>query len=254
MYINRVVDGSIETINPRRPYTSYNVPISRRDPGPDGVLNNSDDGGRITLYDYSTAVRGAAFDFSKRVNADNTDRFNSVEFTVTKRASNRWMGQISYFAVKNHRWLAGNFRHPNDEFFPLDNQWRWNVKLNGNYNLPHDFLVGGIVELVNGAFGQRTYVFRAIDPSGPPLRQLATVTIPLEPYGSRREPHQTTFNARVAKKVVFSGKSLNFSFDVLNVTNSNAITAVTYVSGPSFGRVNDILPPRSLRAGVTFDF
>jgi len=41
---------------------------------------------------------------------------------------------------------------------------------------------------------------------------------------------------------------------VLNVMNSNAITAVTYVSGPSFGRATDILPPRTLRAGVTFDF
>jgi len=66
-------------------------------------------------------------------------------------------------------------------------------------------------------------------------------------------PHQTTFNARVAKRLNFSRRSLNLSFDVLNVTNSNAITAVTYVSGPSFGRVTDILPPRTLRAGVTFD-
>src|SRR5207244_7491966 len=126
--------------------------------------------------------------------------------------------------------------------------------VNGNYNLPHDFLIGGIVELVNGSRGQRTYVFRATDASGPPLRQLASATIRLEPFGSRQEPHQTTFNARVAKKVKFARKSLNFSFDVLNVTNTNAITAVTYVSGPSFGRVTDILPPRALRAGVTFDF
>jgi hypothetical protein len=29
---------------------------------------------------------------------------------------------------------------------------------------------------------------------------------------------------------------------------------VTYVSGPSFGRVTDILPPRTLRFGVTYDF
>jgi len=47
---------------------------------------------------------------------------------------------------------------------------------------------------------------------------------------------------------------LNLSFDVLNVMNSSAITAVTYVSGPSFGRVTDILPPRTLRVGATFDF
>ena len=88
------------------------MPINRRDPGPDGVLNNSDDGGSVTLYDYANAYRGAAFVSNKRVNADNTDRFNSVEFTVTKRASDRWMGQISYFAVKNHRWLDGSFQSP----------------------------------------------------------------------------------------------------------------------------------------------
>ncbi len=138
--------------------------------------------------------------------------------------------------------------------FDLDKTWRWSLKLNGNYNLPHGFLVGAIVEAVNGARGQRTYVFRATDPSGAPLRQLATVTPRLEPYGAESEPHQTQFNVRVGKKVAVGRKALNFSFDVLNVTNSSAITAVTYVSEPSFGRVTDILPPRTFRAGVTFDF
>ena len=55
-----------------------------------------------------TAYRGAAFDFRKRVNSDNTDRFHSMEFTMTKRASDRWMAQVSYFVVKNHRWLEGS--------------------------------------------------------------------------------------------------------------------------------------------------
>ena len=49
MYINRIVNDSIETVNPKRPYDAYSVPITRRDPGPDGVLGNSDDGGSITL-------------------------------------------------------------------------------------------------------------------------------------------------------------------------------------------------------------
>ena len=42
-------------MNPKRPYSAFSVPITRRDPGPDGVLDNSDDGGRITLYDYASA-------------------------------------------------------------------------------------------------------------------------------------------------------------------------------------------------------
>jgi len=36
MYINRIVNGSLETINAKRPYEAYNIPITRRDPGPDG--------------------------------------------------------------------------------------------------------------------------------------------------------------------------------------------------------------------------
>ena len=52
----------------------------------------------------------------------------------------------------------------------------------------------------------------------------------------------------------YARRALNVSFDVLNVTNSNAITAVTYVSGPSFGRVSDIVPPRTLRVAATLDF
>ncbi len=86
------------------------------------------------------------------------------------------------------------------------------------------------------------------------MRQLPSATIRLEPFGSQREGKQTTFNARVSKRVQLPKGFFNFSFDVLNVTNTNGITAVTYVSGPSFGRVTDILPPRTLRFGVTYDF
>jgi outer membrane receptor protein involved in Fe transport len=247
---------SYSTVNILRPYSAFNIPITRRDPGPDGLLSTSDDGPIVTIYDYDAAYRGANFVGNMAVNRPDgrSDYFTSYEGSVTRRLTGSWSLLAAYTATKYHRWLAGVPQSPNDDFFPLDDQWRWNVKLNGNYNLPHDFLIGGIVELVNGALGQRTYVFRATDPSGPALRQLASATIRLEPYGSRQEPHQTTFNARAGKKFTLSRRSLNVSFDVLNVTNSNAITAVTYVSGPSFGRVSDIVPPRTLRVGATFDF
>ena len=57
MYVNKVISGEIfntaytasnsyVTINALRPYGAWSVPITRRDPGPDGVLGNGDDGGR----------------------------------------------------------------------------------------------------------------------------------------------------------------------------------------------------------------
>jgi hypothetical protein len=249
-------DDFSSSINTLRPISAYNIPITRRDPGPDGVLNTVDDGGLVTIYDYDPAFRGSNFVSNQTVNRPEgrSDYFNSVEGSVTRRLAGSWSLLTAYTATKYHRWLVGVPQSPNDTSFDLDDRWRWSLKLNGNYNLPHDFLVGAIVELVNGALGQRTYVFRAADPSGPPLRQLATVSLRLEPYGSESEPHQTQVNARVGKKVMVGKKALNFSVDVLNLANTNAITAVTYVSGPSFGRVTDILPPRTLRAGVTFDF
>ena len=256
LYVLKRTGDGFSTINALRPYSAYNIPISRRDPGPDGNLNTADDGPMVTIYDYDAAYRGSNFVGNMAVNRPEgrSDYFNSYEASVLRRLPGSWSLLAAYTATKYHRWITGVPTSPNDEFFPLDESWRWNLKLNGNYNLPHDFLVGAIVELVNGSLGQRTYVFRAADASGPPLRQLASATIRLEPYGSQQEPHQTTFNARVAKRFTVAKRSLNVSFDVLNVTNSNAITAVTYVSGPSFGRVSDILPPRALRVGVTFDY
>ena len=110
MYVDKIVSGSIVnstntlvTINTLRPFSAWSVPITRRDPGPDGILGNADDAGSVTLYDYTAAYRGAAFVNSQTVNAPNTDRYHAIEATMVKRFSSRWTAQISYFAVKNHR-------------------------------------------------------------------------------------------------------------------------------------------------------
>ena len=66
MYIYRTVSDTIEDINTMRPYSAYSIPITRRDPGPDGALNTADDAGKVTMYDYSAAYAGAAFVNSKK--------------------------------------------------------------------------------------------------------------------------------------------------------------------------------------------
>ena len=100
---NTLPNNSLVTINTLRPYSAWSVPVTRRDPGPDGILGNADDAGTVTLFDYTAAFRGGAFVNSQIVNATNADRYDSVEGTLTKRFSSRWTGQVSYFVVKNHR-------------------------------------------------------------------------------------------------------------------------------------------------------
>jgi hypothetical protein len=256
MYINRIVDDNILTINAKRPYSAYSVPITRRDPGADGILGNSDDGGPVTLYDYATSFRGADFVSSKRVNAQNSDRFNTMEFTLTKRASERWMGQISYFAVKSHRWLEGVFQSPNDEFFPLDETWSWAGNISGSYRLPYDISVSGFLQSKAGAKGQRTYTFRTADPDGGPrIANAGNTTIRLEPYGSQTLSAFNILNFRANKDFRFSGgRRLAIDFDVFNLLNAATPTGADFSSGPTFGYVEDITPPLITRIGARFTF
>ena len=43
-YVYRTIDDFRVRVNVNRPLSAYNVPVTLRDPGPDGVFNNADDG------------------------------------------------------------------------------------------------------------------------------------------------------------------------------------------------------------------
>ena len=265
MYVHKLVSGAINntlpnnstvTINTLRPYSAWSVPITRRDPGPDGILNTADDAGSITLYDYTAAYRGAAFVSTQIVNATNADRYDAIEGTLTKRFSSRWTGQVSYFTVKNHRWLASVFTSPNDQFFPIDETWSWAGNVSGSYRLPGDVTVSGFLQSKNGLMGQRTYIFRQADPDGgPAIAQNGNTTIRLEPYGSRTLSAQNILNLRATKGFSIGGdRRFDFDFDVFNVLNAATPTNANFQSGPSFGYITGVIPARIARVGARFRF
>jgi len=263
MYVDKIVSGSIVnstntlvTINTLRPFSAWSVPITRRDPGPDGILGNADDAGSVTLYDYTAAYRGAAFVNSQTVNAPNTDRYHAIEATMVKRFSSRWTGQISYFAVKNHRWIASVFTNPNDEFFPLDENWTWAGNVSGSYRFPGDVTVSGFLQSKNGVLGQRTNIFRQADPDGgPAIAQNGNTTLRLEPYGTQHLAAQNILNLRGSKGFSLGGdRRFDIDFDVFNVLNAATPTGANFQTGPSFGFVTGVTPARIARLGVRFKF
>ena len=263
MYVDKMVSGSIVnstntlvTINTLRPFSAWSVPITRRDPGPDGILGNADDAGSVTLYDYTAAYRGAAFVNSQTVNAPNTDRYHAIEATMVKRFSSRWTGQISYFAVKNHRWIASVFTNPNDEFFPLDENWTWAGNVSGSYRFPGDVTVSGFLQSKNGVLGQRTNIFRQADPDGgPAIAQNGNTTLRLEPYGTQHLAAQNILNLRGSKGFSLGGdRRFDIDFDVFNVLNAATPTGANFQTGPSFGFVTGVTPARIARLGVRFKF
>lgn len=258
MYVFRRLQDFFDQPGPNvlRPREAYNIPITRRDPGPDGILDTEDDGGRVTFYDYDPAYRGAAFVGNQLTNSPNVDRFQSVEVSLTKRYSRRWMGSGSFWVVKNHRWLTSTFNGPNDEFFPVDESWSWAGNVNGSYRLPRGIQFAAFLQSQMGRRGQRNYTFRAVDPDGgPPIAQLSTVTLPLEPYGTQRAAAITVLNLRVGKEFSLGrGRNVSFDLDVFNVLNSSAPTIVTWRSGPTFGYVSEVLPARVARIKVRYSF
>ena len=263
MYVYKLVTDQISNslnngvaISTLRPYSVWNVPITRRDPGPDGVLGTADDAGSITLYDYPAAYRGAAFSTTQTVNAPNDDHYHSIEFTLTKRTSSRWSGQVSYFAVKNHRWLSSIYNTPNDQFFPLDETWAWAGNITGSYRLPGDVSVSGFLQSKNGLKGQRTNIFRTADPDGgPSIASNGNTTLRLEPYGKESLSAQNILNLRASKSLnLGSGRRFDVDFDIFNVLNAATPTGANFSSGPSFGFVTGVIPARIARLGGRFRF
>jgi Carboxypeptidase regulatory-like domain len=257
MYVFRKVSDRYADVELNRPRSAYDIPLTRRDPGPDGVLDTSDDGGKVTIYDYNAAYRGAAFSSVQRQNATTgrTDHFNSFEVSLVKRLSHRWSATGSFWGTKNYRWLTLHDVNPNNDPFPLDQTWFWAGNVTATYLLPAQVQVGAYLQSKVGILGQRTYQFRATDPDGgPPLTSLSTVTLRLEPYGSMRAAPQNVLNLRISKLFPFGNSRASVNFEIFNVLNSNADTGLTFASGPTYGYSTGVLPPRVARIGGTYSF
>jgi hypothetical protein len=162
----------------------------------------------------------------------------------------------SAWATKSHRWLNLIQDNPNNDLFPLDDTWSWAGNLTGSYRLPGDVQLGAYLQSKQGIKGQRTNQFRAADPDGgKALVQQTTVTVRLDPYGNQQLAALNVLNLRGSKFFRMAGtRKLQFDFDVFNVLNSNAPTAAGFASGPTFGYVTGVLPPRVARFGVGFSF
>jgi hypothetical protein len=257
LYVYKRQNNLFQSINVARPYDAFNIPITRRDPGPDGNLGTADDGQLVTFYDFAPAYRGAAFSQNQFRNrqSDRSDQFHTLELTLNKRLSNRWSMLASFFVLKNHRYLVGIPQSPNDNFFPIDDTWERDAKLSGSYALPFDVTFSAFYQFQQGVGRQRTYIFRTADPAGgTAITQSGTITLRLEPFGTDRLPNQNLLNFRVSKLVRMGSRRLSVDVDLYNALNANTATSLVDASGPTFGTVSVFLPPRVARLGLTLSF
>lgn len=167
-YVYKSQIDLIADVNILRPYSAWNIALNRRDPGPDGLLNTGDDAGRVTVYDYDPAFRGSQFVGQMRQNrpSGREDRFQTIDLALTKRAAGRWSTMTSLMLTKNHRWLTAIAQSPNDDYFPVDDTWEWVYRTSGTVDLFKGIRVSANLQVYNGVPGQRTNIFRNVDPDG----------------------------------------------------------------------------------------
>jgi hypothetical protein len=266
LYVYKQTNDAYELLNVLRPLSAWNIPVVRRDPGPDGLLNTADDAGAVTLYDYDASYRGASFVGNQYVTRTNSDRFQTIEGTFTKRPSERWNLITSFQATKNRRWIDAIAENPAEAFFPIDRTWEWFYKLAGGYLVPKGKVeLSALYDVFSGLPGQRTYIFTRNDPDGgTPLAQANTLNVRLEPFGTRRGPIRHKLDLRVARTFqVIGSQRLRFELDALNMLNTNVAwgrgdvlggSGINWQSGPSFGYATQIVAPRIMRLGVSYEF
>jgi hypothetical protein len=251
-------------LNPLRPYEVYSIPISRPDPGPDGVNNTSDDTGQtLTYWDYPAAYRGASFEGTKLVNDDpkNDSTYKTIEVAATRRLSSGWQFLGSYSATKRHvPFVDGSALTPNAEINIADNTWTWIGKLSGSYTFAHGILTGGTYSIRNGARLARQV--QIIAPAG---ASISNLVVNAEPIGSLSLENVGLFDLRVAKRFGLGlGKSLELRLDCYNVMNVNPVTSIVTRAGPTFGNATasadggqngtGLTPPRIFQIETRFTF
>lgn len=235
-------------LNTLRPYSAYNIPITRE--------NLAHPGTTLTYYDYPASLQGLAFQNFMFVNVpDYVNSWSTIEVAMVRRLANRWQVQGSYSATKKNMQFveSGEQRPtapltPNDEIFASDKTWDWLVKASGSYQLPWDVLVSENYQIISGAPRAAQVLL-----SGGV--QIPSLVVNAEPLGSFFLPTQHVLDLRVEKAVRLWGASrLRLRADVFNSLNINVATAVNQRVGATFRVPTAIVPPRIVALAATFAF
>jgi hypothetical protein len=239
----RQVRGQITT---NRPLAAYNVPLSIRDPGPDGRTGTADDGDTFTAFNLDAAVLAQPI-VNLTTNLEGVDSdYYTWEVTGTRRESNGW-SLIASFA---HTWRseaalgAGTGYTPN-AFINADGQRLkstiWQAKVNATLRLPWDMRLTPIVRHQSGSPYGRTFT---------QTLNFGNVTVRAEPIDAQRMPNVTVFDIRTEKSLALAFGRLTGFFDVYNIFNTNAEQDLAFASGASFLRPVAITSPRIARVGI----
>ena len=260
-YVYRRIGNLNVLFNANRPFEAFNVPATIRDPGPDGTLNNADDGPAIQGFNLSAAAL-ALPTLNRRQNLPGESEFHNLEFVATKRSTGRWSLQAGF----GYRWnLDNDTGYFGNNLRSLQAAANPNELINTNGGR-YEFTTYGAK--VNGTFQTRYDIrvtpalrFQAGQPYGRTINaglaqgiNYGTQRILVEPIDARRQDDITVLDLRVEKDFKLIGRTFSPFMDLYNIGNSDAASNIAWASGSSFELPSTIIGPRIMRIGLKVDW
>lgn len=267
-YVFREIDDFRVRVNVNRPVSAYNVPVTLRDPGADGVFNTGDDGPNFQAFNLSAAAL-ALPNVNQLTNLDGNGTYHTVEFGVNKRQT----GRYSVAASMSKRWnrdhstayFGQNLRSvttpstANDFINTDDGQFRfsmWTAKVNGSYEFPYQIRVTPALRFQSGQpYGRTINASAAYGIGGVGGINYGTQRILMEKLGARKQDNIAIFDLRAEKYFNLPSRNrIGVFLDVYNLGNSKAYQNIAWSSGATFEQPSTIVPPTIARFGLKFDW
>jgi hypothetical protein len=234
----------------QRPYELYNIPITGRDPGPDGSVGTGDDPGtNITYYEYPLALTGRQFAGTMLVPWPGDQTYKTIEIAGTRRMAQRWQSNVSLsFTKTDAPFDDRQALNPNSEINTAQDYWEYTTKVSGGYILPFEIIASANFERRQGLPQARTHQFRG-------GAAITSIVLNVETLCTIRLPRKNLDDFRFAKRMRLGTRhTLEGRFDFFNVFNANFVTGRNLRSGSTYLVPSAIILPRILQLGVTYNF
>ncbi len=252
---NRKQIGQVNTLQPASAYTEHTITIPN---GPGGTVASPKP---TTASVYNISAAANAVTLNVRDNVDYLDTtYKGIEFTATKRFSQKWQMQAGFTIGKNEGGVSGgtDLNDPNNTRFPtgiIGNDSETALRLSGSYELPGRINLAGSMIANNGYPYVSTYsLSRAVAATQGINLTRATQAIQLSERGDERYGNVTMFDVRLSRSFRFGSRSFQPTVDFFNIGNSDTAVARTLAVGGSYLNPVEILAPRIIRVGFSLNF
>lgn len=191
--------------------------------------------------------------------------YNGVDFTVTKRFSNKWQANVAVTIQDNPGYSPEyTFTNPTGvQFFDgTSTTARYLIKASGAYQLPWDVMLAANLNINDGATRVLSIngpgsVYGGVTSTGA-ASTISYGTLRFENDGTTRFKPTELLDLSVQKVINFRGgkNRLKLMMDGFNVFNTNTILGFSSNnrSSSSFTAPSSIVPPRVFRIGGSISF